>query len=75
MKRTTFMQLLLTVTYPNVAIEAIKGGFDGSWERLIAKKLQEKVAAGHSEAEVIVQAAGGDFFKAATLITSSIIQP
>lgn len=69
------MQLLMTVTCPNVAIEAIKGGFDGSWERLIAQKLQEKVAAGHSEAEVIVQSAGGDFFKAATLITSSIIQP
>lgn len=73
MERTNYMQLLMTVTYPDVPIEAIKGGFDGAWERLISQKLQIDVARDHSEAIEICNSVGNDFMKAAHLITSSKI--
>lgn len=71
MKRTKYMQHLMTDTYPQVGPEAVLRGFDGAWERCIAKLLQRGVMAGYSEAEVILQAAGGNYLKAAYLITSS----
>ncbi len=73
MDRTNFMQQCLTATYPNVAVEAIKGGFNGAWERLIAAKLKREIQAGQSEAEVIVDSCGGDYMKAAKLIIDSKI--
>lgn len=73
MEQTKFMQDIMTLTYPQAGIEAIIGGFDGSWERCIAKALKIEVRTGNSEAEVILQAADGDFLKAAYLITSSKI--
>jgi hypothetical protein len=71
MERTKFMQSIMTLTYPQTVMEAITGGFDGSWERCIEKALRIEVRTGNSEAEVILQAAGGDYLKAAYLITSS----
>jgi hypothetical protein len=65
------MQNLMIAAYPQVALEAIQRGFDGSFERCIANVLKHGVLAGHSEAEVILQAASGDYLKAAQLITSS----
>lgn len=73
MERTPWMQSLMTAIYPQVAIEAIRNGFDGCAERVVARALQNAVAAGNSEAEVILQSAGGDYLKAAYLITSSKI--
>jgi hypothetical protein len=73
MDRTPFMQLMMTLAYSNVAIEAIQTKFDGSLERCIARTLKNSVERGNSEAEVILQAAGGDYLKAAYLITSSKI--
>lgn len=73
MERTPFMQTIMTITSSQVPMEAVLNGFDGSWERCIAKALKNSVAAGNSEAEVILQAAGGDSLKAAHLITSSQI--
>lgn len=73
MQRTKFMQDIMTITYPQTAIEAVIGGLDGSWERCIAKALKIEVRTGNSEAEVILQAADGDYLKAAYLITSSKI--
>jgi len=71
MERTPFMQLAMTITYPEVALEATATNFDGAWERCIARFLKRKSDQGHSEAEVIVQACGGDYLKAAYIITSS----
>lgn len=73
MERTPFMQTLMTSTYPQIPMEAVLNGFDGSWERCIAKALKNSAAVGNSEAEVILEAAGGDYLKAAYLITSSKI--
>ncbi len=77
MERTQYMQQLMTSTYPQVAIEAITGGFDGSWQRLIVKRLRQDYAKGKSEAECIVQAAGGlsdqKLMQAADMILNSKI--
>lgn len=73
MERTNYMQAVMTSTYPNVAIEAIQSGFDGAWERCIARRLQSDVAANHSEASEICESVGNDYRKAAHLITSSKI--
>jgi hypothetical protein len=72
MERTPFMQQLMNITYPEVAIEAIKGGFSGSWERCIARHLK-LIYRHHSEAAEIVDYCEGDYMKAAHLITSSQI--
>lgn len=71
MKRTQFMQTIMTATQAESMTEAVLRGFDGSWERAIASALKRSVAAGNSEAEVILEAADGDYLKAAHLITSS----
>lgn len=73
MERTNFMQTIITATQSQVPIEAVLTGFDGSRERCIAKALKNSVVAGNSEAEVILQAAGGDYLKAAHIITLSEI--
>lgn len=77
--RTNYMQNLMTSTYPMIAIEAIKGGFDGSWERLIAKRLITDYEKDHSEAVEImnsflgmgIKSIANASVKAAYLITSS----
>ena len=75
MIRTQFMQSIMATTYPNIALEAISSRkFDGSWERLIARKLEENVKEGHSEAECILQSARGDYQKAAKMILDSDIK-
>jgi hypothetical protein len=82
MTRSKYMQELLSSTYPHVAIEAISGGFDGAWERLIASRLRKDYSENHSESVEIVNSlyAGDDFTlreafrKAAYLITSSKIE-
>lgn len=80
--RTNYMQNLMTSTYPMIAIEAIKGGFDGSWERLIAERLKIDVKKMYPEAMDIVlsiydpegeEKESVTFMKAAYLITSSKI--
>jgi hypothetical protein len=76
------MDRLMTSTYPHVAIEAISGGFDGAWERLIAERLKKDCKAEHSEAleivESLIESPGPKektlFLKAAYLITSSKIE-
>lgn len=80
MERTKYMTRILNETYPNVAIEAIKGGFDGAWERLIVERLYKDYTEGHSEAECIVESVEGEFdmikdhlYAAAKMITSSKI--
>lgn len=73
MKRTQFMQTIMTATQAESMTEAVFRGFDGSWERAIASALKRSVVAGNSEAEVILEAANGDYLKAAYLITSSKI--
>lgn len=72
-ERTPYMQQLMTCTYPQVPIEAINGGFEGSWERLIARQLARDVERDHSEAVLIVESCGNCFMKAAYLITHSKI--
>lgn len=74
MKRTTYMQSLLTTTYPGIAVEAIKNGFDGAWERLIANRLKQDALRDVSEAQMILESVGYNHMKAAYLITSSTIQ-
>lgn len=59
MERTKYMTQIMNETYAGVAIEAVKNGFDGSWERLIAAKLRKDYIKGISEAECLVHAAGG----------------
>jgi hypothetical protein len=73
MDRTPFMQMIWTESYKDVAVEAIKTRFEGSWERCVARLLKKYVEAGHSEAEVLLQAAEGNHLRAAYLITSSKI--
>lgn len=65
----------MTSTYSGVAIEAIKGGFNDSWERCIARRLERDTKQNHSEACEICESVGNDFIKAAKLITSSAITP
>lgn len=72
MERTNYMQAIMTETYSDVAIEAIKTGFNGAWERVIARRLERDYINGHSEAEVIVESAGS-LKQASYLITSSKI--
>lgn len=70
----------MTSTYTGVAIEAIKNGLDGAWERLIAQRLLIDYKSDHSEAvEILNTQTGTDSMKnksllAAFLITSSTIQ-
>lgn len=78
--RSEYMQSVLDATYPNLAVEAIKGGFDGAWERLISAQLRKDYIADHSEANEIVESvmvkgdkASQTYLKAAYLITSSKI--
>lgn len=73
MTRTNYMQTIMTATYSSVAIEAIKGGFTGAWERCIEKRLRHDVDNNHSEACEILESVGMDYMKAAHLITSSKI--
>lgn len=82
MERTKYMQGLIVSSYQNVAIEAVRNGFDGSLERLIARQLEMDYLGDHSEAcELVnfitesdqtmpIRAAA---LKAAYLITSSKI--
>lgn len=44
------MQQCMTLTYPMMALEAIKSGFDGAWERLIAAKVLKDFINDFSEA-------------------------
>lgn len=72
MKRTQFMKSIMLSVYPQVGVVAVQNkGIKGVWEQLIAERLQQEAKAGHSEAEVILQAAGNDPLKAAYLITNS----
>lgn len=80
MERTTYMQSLMNKTYAEVAIEAIKSGFDGSWQRCIAREIQKDYLADHSEANEIINSckvsgepASKTYLKAAYLITESKI--
>lgn len=73
MERTNYMKSLMTTTYPDVAVEAIKGGFKGAWERLIASRLHTDVLKDKSEAVLLVESVGMDYMKAAHLITESKI--
>jgi hypothetical protein len=73
MDRTPFMERTLRIAYDQFAVEAILTKWDGALERCIARCLKNAVSNGNSEAEVILQAAGGDYLKAAYLITSSKI--
>lgn len=82
MTRSKYMQELMTSTYSMVATEAIEGGFDGAWERLISYRLKIDCKAEHSEAleivESLIESPGPKekplFLKAAYLITSSKIE-
>lgn len=73
MERTEYMQQLMTLTYPQIAVEAIAGGFTGAWERLISKKIETDAKNGHSQANEICESVDNNYIKAAYLITSSII--
>ena len=73
MERTPYMQSIMTLSQPRTMMEAVFNGFDGSQERAIADSLKRAVANGNSEAEVILEAAEGDYMAAAKLITSSKI--
>ena len=53
--RTDYMQDIMAKTYPGVAIEAILGGFEGSWERVIAKRLEWDAALKISEAVFLTE--------------------
>lgn len=70
-KRSEYMQDIMNKTYPGVAIEAILGGFEGSWERLVAKRLEWDAAFKISEAVSLLQQANGDSMAAAYIITKS----
>lgn len=50
MERSSYMQLLLTVTRPEIDLEAIKTRFEGSWERCIARRVLRDYLEKHSEA-------------------------
>lgn len=71
MERTTYMQSVMTATYPQIVIEAINGGFALSWERCIARQLVKDAQADKSEAVLILESCGNDVMKAAKLITGS----
>jgi hypothetical protein len=71
MQRTEYMQKIMMATYNDVAIEALKNGFDGAWERLIARRLKLDASNGNSEAEVILQANGDNAAIAAKMIYNS----
>lgn len=77
MVRTDYMQSLMNETYNKIAIEALKNGFSGSWERLIARQLKRDYDNSNSEAECIIQAVGGvsdqKLMEAANLIIHSKI--
>lgn len=72
-ERTKYQQSIMTATYPRVTMEAIVGGFDGSWERLIAQRLRIDAKSGISEAEVLLESCDGDALRAAHLVTNSKI--
>lgn len=74
------MTNIMNSTYPNVALEAIKGkgGVAGAWERLIAERLLRDHQAGNKAAIAIVSAMGGlsieKRMRAAAYIISSKIE-
>lgn len=81
MKRTAYQQSLMDSTYAGIAIEAIKNGWEGAWERLIANRLWADCQKEHSEAREITDSVRADsddymapYLRAAKLITSSTIQ-
>ena len=73
------MESVMIQAYPNVAIEAIHRGFDGSLERCMAEVIKRDYLSNHSEAREIVDSmyAGESFnlkqayLKAAYFITAS----
>jgi hypothetical protein len=74
------MESVMIQAYPNVAIEAIHRGFDGSLERCMAEVIKRDYLSNHSEAREIVDSLRptGEsytlkqaYLKAAYLITSS----
>lgn len=80
MTRTPYMQSLMQSTYSLVAIEAIMGGFEGAWQRVIANKIHQDYLSDHPEACEIVnsvkapgQVARETYLLAAYLVTSSVI--
>lgn len=86
MTRSAYMQSLMTSTYPSIATEAIINGWDGAWERLIAKQLRFDYLKDHSQAVVLIDSQPIDdnipeechlfhqSIKVAHLITSSTIK-
>lgn len=73
MTRTTYMQEIMTSTYPRIPIEAVRNGYNGAWERLIAEQLRFDTSYDHSEACEIVESVDRNFMKAAQLIINSKI--
>lgn len=73
MERTNYMQTIMIETYSGVGPEAVLRGFDGAWERLIAKRLLEDQKQDISEAVVILESTGNDPMKAAKMILNSKI--
>lgn len=80
-KRTAYMQFLMNSTYAGIAIEAIKRGFTGAWERLIANQLYQDIYNDQNPQAFELLDLTGDtnytketFLKAAYLVTGSKIQ-
>lgn len=72
MERTNYMQSLLNDTYANAAVIAIQTGtINGAWEQALRNRLRQEVKNKVSEAEVILQYCGGNYFAAAELIKTS----
>lgn len=68
------MKHIMFATYHSLLVIAIiRGKLEGAWEEAIAPLIEGYAQNGHSEAEVIMQAAGGDARKAAYIITGSSI--
>lgn len=51
MERIPFYQKVIELAYPQVAIIAIKEGFDGSMEKAVANQLELLIKLGHADAK------------------------
>lgn len=72
MTRSPYMQQIMTETYDQVAIIAIKNGtITGAWEQAVAGRLEFDFKHGVSEAEVILQSTDMDAIRAATMVVCS----
>lgn len=76
MKRTWFMQYLLTTSYTRVALIAIANAtLEGSWEQAIEELLKEELKGSYKEeAKALLKLSNGSAREAAKIVRASVTE-